>query len=514
MEIMDVKTLRSMDERAIKEYGIPGILLMEAAASSLLRHINPSLSYAVILCGRGNNGGDGIALAIKLFQMGKEVDLYLLNDEDEIKGDASVFYQMANNMEIPMTILREEEDLWSFQEALGDADLIVDALYGTGFHGEMPPFIGLVIDMVNEYQEKVMAVDVPSGLLPDQGTPSPHTVHANKTVTFEAYKKGFFSYEAMPYLGEVLLESVGIPKKLKAEMTQSTYFVTEETACALLPRRRITGHKNTYGRVLAVAGSQGFTGAAMLSVDAAVASGSGLVVLTSFDETLRILVPRLTEVMSLPLEKLETGVRSAQAVAFGPGLGQHRDVYKMLLRTVKTLQEEKESRKTLVLDADGLRAMVGKCDLFEEMSFPVIITPHPGEMSILSGISKEELEKNRLETAKSFAKKHEVVVVLKGYYTVVTDGERTYVNSTGSSAMAQGGMGDALTGIIASFAGQGLHPLDAAVLGVYIHGAIGDELSQTRYTVKPSGVVENIPKYLKKLLDKTIVRERVSKAGV
>lgn len=510
MEIMDVKTLQSMDERAITEYGIPGILLMEAAASSLLRHINPSLSYAVILCGRGNNGGDGIALAIKLYQMGKEVDVYLLDDVDQIKGDASVFYRVASKMEIPMTILKEEEDLWSFQEALGDADLIVDALYGTGFHGEMSPFTGLVIDMVNEYQEKVMAVDVPSGLLPDQGAPSYYTVRAKKTVTFEAYKKGFFSYAAMPYLGEILVESVGIPKKLKAEMSQSTYFVTEETVRALLPRRAVTGHKNTYGRVLAVAGSQGFTGAAVLTVNAAVASGSGLVVLTSFDDTLKVLAPRLTEVMSLPLEKLESGVRSAQAVAFGPGLGQHRDVYKLLLRTVKILQEEKESQKTLVLDADGLRAMTGKCDLFEEMSFPVIITPHPGEMSLLSGISKEELEKNRLETAESFAKKHGIVVVLKGYYTVITDGERTYVNSTGSSAMAQGGMGDALTGIIASLAGQGLQALDAAVLGVYIHGAIGDELSETRYTVKPSEVVENIPRYLKELLDKTVVRERTS----
>lgn len=510
MEIMDVKTLRKMDERAVKEHKIPGILLMEAAASSLLRHISPGLSYAVILCGSGNNGGDGIALALKLHQMNKEVDLFLLGDFQKSEGDASVFYQMALHQEIPLTFLKEEEDLWSFQEALGDADLIVDALYGTGFHGEPDVFTGGVIDLINEYSEKVLAVDVPSGLHADKGIPSRHTVRAHKTVTFEAYKKGFFSYKAMPYLGKVVVEPVGIPKKIKDSMSQSTYFVTEEMVRSLLPRRDLTGHKNTYGRVLAVAGSPGFTGAAMLTVEAAVEAGSGLVVLSSFEEVLNILVPRLTEVMSLPMEKLESGVRSAQAVAFGPGLGQHRDVYKMLLRTVKTLQEENGSKKTLVLDADGLRAMAGKCTLFDEMSFPVIITPHPGEMALLLGISKDELERNRMDEARSFAKKHGIVVVLKGYYTVVTDGERTYVNSTGSSAMAQGGMGDALTGIIASFAGQGLHPLDAAVLGVYIHGAIGDELSEVRYTVKPSELVERIPKYLKKLLDKTPVRERVS----
>lgn len=514
MEIMDVKTLRMMDQMAMRDFKVPGILLMDAAASSLVRHIHPLSSYVVILCGAGNNGGDGIALGLKLCQVGKEVDLYLLGDIENSKGDASVFYQMALKQEIPMTKLQEEEDLWSFQEALGDADVIVDALYGTGFHGDVDDFAGYVIDMVNEYSEKVLSVDVPSGLLPDQGVPSNHTVRASKTVTFEAYKKGFFSYEALNYIGEVVVEPVGIPKKIRQAMSQNTYFVTEEMVRSLLPKRQITGHKNTYGKVLAVAGSKGFTGAAMLTVEAAVESGSGLVVLSSFNETLDILVPRLTEVMSLSVDKLENGVRSAQAVAFGPGLGQHRDVYKMLLRTIKTLQEENGNNKTLVLDADGLQAMVGKCSLFCDMTFPVIITPHPGEMSKLTGIPKDELEKDRLETARSFAKKHGIVVVLKGYNTVVTDGEMTYVNSTGTSAMAQGGMGDVLTGIIASFSGQGLAPLDAAVLGVYIHGAIGDELSKTRYTVKPSELVENIPGYLKRLLDKTYDRERLSTSQV
>lgn len=503
MEIMAVQTLREMDQQAIKEYKIPGILLMDQAASSLLRHIRSDLSYVVILCGTGNNGGDGMALALKLFQMGKEVDLYFLGGFEKLHGDASVFFQIAEKLEIPMTVLEMEEDLWQFQEALGDADLIVDALYGTGFHGEMDPFTSLVIDCVNEYAQKILSVDVPSGLLADEGVVPSNAVRAMKTVTFEAYKQGFFTYEAIPYLGEVFVESVGIPKKLKASMSQSTFFVTEEVVKSLIPVREVTGHKNTYGKVLVVAGSPGYTGAAILAAEAAVESGAGLVVLSTFEETLKILVPRLTEVMSLPLEKLESGVRSAQAIAFGPGLGQHRDVSKYLSRTVKVLQEENSEMKTLILDADGLRAMAGKCELFEEMTFPVILTPHPGEMAMLSGMPKQEIEKNRLVTAKSFAKKHGVVVLLKGYYTVVTDGETTYVNSTGSSAMAQGGMGDALTGIIASFAAQGLSPLNAAVLGAYIHGAIGDQLSEERFTVKPSEVVKNLPKYLKKLLDKT-----------
>lgn len=501
MEICNVRTLREMDRRAIEEYSIPGILLMESAATALYSHMSQKLTYAVILCGKGNNGGDGIALGVKLFQQGKEVDLFLLGDFSAIQGEAAVFYAIAKKLEIPMTLLEETEDLWSFQEALGDADLIVDALCGTGFRGEMSDLAREVIGLVNDYSEKVISVDVPSGLHADSGIPSVSTVIASKTVTFEAYKTGFFSYQALPYLGTVVVESVGIPRKLKEELSMSTYYVTRNLAKSLLPRRAVTGHKNTYGRVLAVAGSKGFTGAAMLTCEAALGAGSGLVVLCSFSDTLKILVPRLTEAMSLSEENLEEGVRNAQSVAFGPGLGQSRDVFKLLIRVISTLQEEGNPNKTLVLDADGLRAMKGKCELFQAMSFPVVITPHPGEMSMLTGISKDLLETNRMEIAQEFARTHGVIVVLKGYHTIITDGQATYVNSTGSSAMAQGGMGDVLTGMIASLAGQGIHPLDAAVLGVYIHGAIGDELAEQRYSVKPSELVENLPRYLKTLLE-------------
>ncbi|MFH5837033.1 NAD(P)H-hydrate dehydratase [Proteiniclasticum sp. C24MP] len=499
MHVTDVKAMREMDRRAVSEYGIPGILLMENAAMAVMNHLDLSLHYFVLVCGPGNNGGDGFALAWKLKKLNKEVDVFYVSDGKEPEGDAKIYYDIIRKTDVSVEVMSDSENLWSFIEALRDADLVVDALLGTGLSREISPLFREVIEYMNDFSEKTLSVDVPSGLSADSGMPMPLAVKASKTVTFEAMKQGLLSYTAIPYTGVLVMERIGIPERLKEEVSDAVYLTDEEDVMKILPDREITGHKNQYGRVLVVAGSRGFTGAAMLSAEAALATGSGLVTLCSYNETMGVLVPRLTEIMSLYENNLEEGVRRADIVAFGPGLGPSRDTLKLLLRVVKTLQEEEKTGSTLVIDADGLNVLEGKCEILKPLCFHVVLTPHPGEMARLTGKTKKEIEENRIDAAKSFAKEHGVIVVLKGYHTVITDGERVNINSTGSSAMAQGGMGDALTGIIASLSGQGISPFEAAVLGTYIHGCIGDQLAKERYSVKASEIIENIPYYMKKL---------------
>ncbi len=499
MRIANLATMKSMDEKAIKDYAIPGIILMENAALSVLKHIDLNKTYFVLVAGKGNNGGDGFALARQLKNLGKEVDIFYVSERGTPEGDAKIFYEMVKKLGISMEEITKEKKLWAFQDALEEADLIIDALLGTGLQGEVSPFLLDVIQAMNHFQDKILSIDLPSGLSVDDGKPMPVAVKAKKTVTFECMKKGFLAYSALPYLGEVIVEKIGIPPQVKESLAFIGQVITKEDAQNFLPKRKIIGHKNQYGHVLVVAGSPGYTGAALLSSRAALITGSGLVSLYSHEKSMEILVLRLTEIMSLSPEKLEDGVKESDVVAFGPGLGPTRDTLKLLMRVIKTLHEEGKTDATLVLDADGLNVLKGKLDILKPLCFHVIMTPHPGEMERLTGKSKKEIEENRIQVAKDFALEYGVILVLKGYHTVVTDGEMVYVNQTGSSAMAQAGMGDALTGIIASLAGQGIPALEAAALGVYLHGGIGDELAKSRYSVKATEVIDNIPIFMKKL---------------
>ena len=499
MKIANLTTMKTMDEKAIKDYGIPGIILMENAALSVLKHLDLKNTYFVIVAGKGNNGGDGFALARQLKNLGKEVDLFYVSERGKPEGDALVFYDIIKKLGVSMEDVTKEKKLWAFQDALEEADIIVDALLGTGLQGEVSPFLQEVIQSMNRYEGKVVSIDLPSGLSVDEGKPMPVAVKASKTVTFECMKTGFLAYSALPHLGEVLVEKIGIPDLVRKEMTYVGRIITREDAQNFLPKRKIIGHKNQYGHVLVVAGSPGFTGAALLASQAALVTGSGLVSLYSHEKSMETLVLRLTEIMSLSPEKLEDGVRVSDVVAFGPGLGPTRDTLKLLMRVIKTLHEEGKTDATLVLDADGLNVLKGKLDILKPLCFNLILTPHPGEMERLTGKSKKEIEENRIQIAKDFAKEYGVVLVLKGYHTVVTDGEKVYVNQTGSSAMAQGGMGDTLTGIIASLVGQRINPLEAAALGVYLHGGIGDDLAKKQYSVKASEIIDHIPFFMKKL---------------
>ncbi len=335
----------------------------------------------------------------------------------------------------------------------------------------------------------------------DTGESMGQVVDADITVTFQCMKRGFLNYEAMPRLGRIAVEKIGIPGPVEAKAEKGEYLTDHSLACSLVPVRDKTGFKGNYGKVLVVAGSSGFTGAALICTEAAISTGSGLVTLCSREEVFQSLVLRLKEAMSLHPDELEEGVSRADVVVFGPGLGNSDVTFDMLLRVIKSMQENGSRSKTLLIDADGLNVLKDRTEILTHLDFNVILTPHVGEMSRLCGMTSEEILKSRIDTARDFALEHKCIVVLKGYNTVVTDGKVSYVNPTGSSAMAQGGMGDALAGITGSLCGQGLEPLEAAVLGTYLHGYIGDELAGESYIVKASEIIDAIPGSMKRLQD-------------
>jgi len=509
MRIADIEMMREMDKVASLTFGIPSIILMENAAIGVLKNLDLSKSYYVIIAGPGNNGGDGFALARHLKNLGKDVDVFVVSKNGVLKGDAKTNYEILMNLEVSVEIVRNEEDFLPLKEAVKDADVTIDALLGTGAKGPLIDIFIKVIEIMNDYSEMIISIDVPSGLDADTGLPMPVAIRATKTVSFQCIKKGYLDDKALEYLGDLVVEDIGIPELAIKHVEKEIYMTETEDIERILPIRDKAGYKSMYGRVLVVAGSRGFTGAAKISSEAAIATGSGLVTLSSHEDVMNDLVPRLREIMSLYPEDLEEGVRKSDVVAFGPGLGNSEETLDMLLRVVKTMQEEGMKNSTLVIDADGLNVIEGKCEILKSLNFKVILTPHPGEMARLTGLTIREISANRIEVAREFAKTHGVVLVLKGYHTVITDGREVYVNPTGSSAMAQGGMGDALTGIIASLAGQGIKPMDAAIFGAYLHGAIGDRLSLERYSVKASEIIENIPFQMKQILDRKINRRNL-----
>ena len=508
MRIADIEMMREMDQAATLTFGIPSIILMENAATSVLKNLDLSQSYYVIIAGPGNNGGDGFALARHLKNIGKDVDVFVLSKDGSIKGDAKVNYDILLNLKVSVEIIRNEEDLVSLTDAVKDADVTIDALLGTGAKGPLSEMFIKVIEIMNDYSEMIISIDVPSGLDADTGLPVPVAVRAKRTVSFQCIKKGYLEDKALEYLGDLIIEDIGIPEMAMKLVEKEIYMTEAEDIENILPVREKAGYKSMYGRVLVVAGSRGLSGAAKISSEAAIATGSGLVTLSSHEDVMDDLVPRLREIMSLYPEDLEEGVRKSDIVAFGPGLGNSEETLDMLLRVIKIMQEEGMKNSTLVIDADGLNVLEGKCEILKSLNFNVIMTPHPGEMSRLKGLTVKEINTNRIEVAREFAKTHGIILVLKGYHTVITDGKEVYVNPTGSSAMAQGGMGDALTGIIASLAGQGIKPMDAAIFGVYLHGYIGDLLSKDRYSVKASEIIENIPYQMKQILDRKMNRRR------
>ena len=494
-----------MDKTCIEKYHMPEIMLMENAAEVGFRRIlkieeeeNLQFGKVTIVCGSGNNGGDGFAIARKLFNAGYDVNLVIIGNTENMSYSAGTNYKIALEMGIDAIYIEKNkspEENSDLIELMKKSDLVLDCIFGAGLNRDIGGNYKELVETINNYREdygyKVIAIDIPSGINGSSGDVMGVSVVADYTITFEFFKKGFLRYETEKYLGKIYAERIGIPHKFYNEVEGIASFIDEDYVLDNLITREDYAHKGDFGKSVLFAGSNGFYGAAYLATQSCVKTGAGLTTLICSEDVQKILAVKLDEAMTCLYsdgEKTDRILSGADAVAFGPGLGNDEHTGKLLKKVLDKIEVP------IVLDADGIN--VFKPEYMNENT-QCIITPHLGEFSRISGTSIDEIQKDRIGCAKDYAEKNGVIVVLKGKNTIVTDGIRTMVNTTGNYAMANGGMGDTLTGIITSLCGQGYEPFTAAAIGVYLHGRCADSVFENCQTVNASDIIKTIPYQLK-----------------
>jgi ADP-dependent NAD(P)H-hydrate dehydratase / NAD(P)H-hydrate epimerase len=485
MKIVSAAEMRELDRRAIEDLGIPSLVLMENAGRTtyqILRREFPALLGEVaVLAGRGNNGGDGFVVARYLANAGLPVAVFLLASIDQVGGDARVNLDILSRLGIAVQEVLSDADLNPVIHRLAKAGLIVDALLGTGLNSPVKGLMATLIERVNHLRVPVLAVDIPTGLSADTGAVLGVAMQSRVTVTYGWPKLGQIVPPGRDYVGRLWQVDISIPPSLAREVPLELAEPGELRG--LLPPRPFGSNKGTFGHLLVLAGSAGKTGAATLAGEAALRAGAGLVTLGIPSSLNDILEVKLTEAMTLPLPETPgvraLGQRALQPVldflgekftlAIGPGLGTHPETCNLVGRLVHDLPHP------MVVDADGINNIAADSGCLEGAAGPRILTPHPGEMARLMGLSIQAVQTRRLEAAREAAAKFKVTLVLKGAQTVVAapDG-RASLNTSGNPALASGGTGDVLTGLIGGFLAQGLTPWDAARLGVYLHGLVAD----------------------------------------
>ncbi|MBW2430523.1 MAG: NAD(P)H-hydrate dehydratase [Deltaproteobacteria bacterium] len=522
MILVTAGEMQEMDRQAIETHGIPGLELMEnagrGATDVLLDQFAGSIKTGVsIICGKGNNGGDGFVIARYLAERRIDVTVYLLSKATEVKGDAAANLKRLASLKVPVIEIPDENSFLKIKSDLCRFDLLVDAILGTGLTSDVRGFFKTVINFINDLNRSgipVFAVDMPSGLNSDTGQPCGTCIRAQGTATFALAKIGHYTYPGADYTGKLEIIDIGIPASVVESVGPKQYLLTAERIRAALPLRSAETHKGRTGHLLVVAGSTGKTGAAAMTAVSAMRAGAGLVTLGIAESLNPIIEAQVMEVMTAPLPECRYGILAATAIdvltmladgksclAIGPGIGQAEETRSLVRKIISQIDTP------LVIDADGLNNIAGQTQLLKKAKGPVVLTPHPGEMARLIEASSTVVQQNRLACARDFATNFGVHVVLKGAATVIAhpDGS-AYINPTGNPGMASGGMGDVLTGVLAGFITQGLTPKAATHAAVYLHGAAADTLAQT---VGPIGylageVMNTIPREIKKLLKNKI----------
>jgi len=491
MKLLTADQMRHLDERTIQELGLPSAVLMENAGRTtyqILRREFPDLAGpVVVVAGRGNNGGDGLVVARYLANDGFPVLVLLLAETVNLHGDARINLEVAQKLGILIHEVTSTEALLDQEAALRGAALVVDAILGTGLNAEVRGLYRQAIELINDGPTPVLAVDIPSGLSADSGQILGSAVRADVTVTYGWPKRGQILPPGRELVGRLWRVDISIPPAFAADCPVE--LADAAVLRDLLPPRPRRSHKGTYGHLFILAGSPGKTGAAALAAQAALRTGAGLVTVGVPASLNPILEVKLTEAMTLPLPEVpgEAVLGAAAlpvigdfaagkaALALGPGLGTHSETVRLVQDLVT------QTTLPTVIDADGLNALAANPACLGQASAPLILTPHPGEMARLTGLSTGHIQAHRLEVAGQLAHDHGVIVVLKGNQTIIAAPDvRLTINSTGNPALATGGTGDVLTGMIVGFLAQGLAPYDAARVAVYLHGLAADLWVQTQ----------------------------------
>ncbi|MBR6950700.1 MAG: NAD(P)H-hydrate dehydratase [Oscillospiraceae bacterium] len=502
MKLADSAQMKALDAHAIQDLGIPSTLLMQHAADGLLAAVDRAPSGpVVILCGSGNNGGDGLCAAAGLLLRARPVRVFFVTDPARLTPDAREMLRRLEELGGTTELYTDAPDAG---RCVSSAAVVIDAMLGTGLNAPLRGSVRTAVQAVNASSAYVIAADMPTGVSADTGEILGDAVRADETVTFSLPKIGQFTEPGCTCCGRITVWDIGIPPEALEAVSCPVASVDRNDLT--LPTRDPLAHKGSFGRDLILAGSIGYTGAPVMAAEAALRTGAGLVYLGVPDPIYSIVAIKCTEVMPQPVPCDDDGIigwkakdylrgmlRTCQCVLAGPGLGRGYELTSLIELLIR------ESEIPVVLDADALNAIASDPSVLKEAKAPVIITPHPGEFARLGGSA----EHGRLAGALAFAREYGCIVVLKGHRTVTAlpDG-RAFLNTTGGPAMAKAGSGDVLAGMIAALLGQGLDPWRAAVTAVWLHGRAGDLCAEAlgEYSVTASDLISAIPPAMKTLL--------------
>ena len=495
MKIVSARQMAALDKETIEQHAVPGLDLMERAGTGIFVETLALLdaldapSKAVLLAGKGNNGGDAFVVARLLHSERVETLTVLVGaTPDEIKGDALENYKRLVELKPEIMSVQTAEELETLRERCESASVVVDGLLGTGLSGEPKGLMAEAIRFINSLGVPVVAIDIPSGISGDCGVPGEPEgaaacfVRADLTVTMALPKLGCFLGKAINALGRLSVVDIGIPEEVVAGARSYGELMTPNEIAHLLRERERLSHKGTYGRLFVLAGSRGYTGAAALAANAAMRAGAGLVFLGIPESLNPILEVKCTEPMTVPLPETHAGTVSDQAyfdikarlehcdaLVIGPGLSTNEKTALLVRRLLG------EATLPVVVDADGLNCLEGRAEVIRACRAPMIITPHPGELARLTGIKQGRILADPWDAARQTAHNNNVICVLKGAHTCIAlPGGEVFVNILGNAGMASGGVGDVLTGIIGALLAQGLAPGTGAMLGVTLHALAGD----------------------------------------
>jgi NAD(P)H-hydrate epimerase len=485
MKVTSVLEMRNLDNRAVKEYGIPELILMENAGNSIFHLIQNEIKIMdkkfLILCGPGNNGGDGMVLARKIFSNKGNVKLTLLSDEVNLQGITKKNYEILKKTKID---IKNKPSLKSIKSLINKSDVIVDGMLGTGLKGNIKGLYKDVIQFLNESNKTVICVDIPSGINGDTGEVMGSAVKSNFTVTFGLPKIGNLLYPGAYHCGRLIVSHISFPPSLYED---NSLKISINELIPLKERGKDT-HKGSFGKSLFISGSRKYLGAPYFSAFAFLKAGGGLSYLATPKSISSFIARKGREMVLIPLEETEAGsislknkrelikfVENVDFVVLGPGLSLNDETCKLVCELTHKI------KKPLLLDGDGLTAIKDNLNIIKKRKYPTILTPHPGEFGRLINKSVEEIKKNRIKFVQNYTKELKSIIVLKGAHSLVGfPNRRVFINMTGNPGMATAGSGDVLTGTIAALYGifqsqKESEPLESATrMGVLIHGFAGD----------------------------------------
>lgn len=516
-KVVTSSEIKELDLLASKKFTIPLVLLMENAGAEIARYVVEYLNSnkintpkVIIVAGPGNNGGDGIVAARHLLNIYENISILLLIlTKHPYQKDAKINYEIiksiAKNDNRIKIIENRIDALTGFKP-----DIVIDAIFGTGFKGAPRGIYQKAITMINRLSGYKVAIDIPSGVNGDSGSVEGLAVKANTTITMGLIKTGHLLYPGRQYCGDVKIVNLGV--SYDKISNSKTFLLDDDYIRCNIPKRKPDGHKGTFGSVLVVAGGEGYSGAACLTSLGALHSGAGMVRLC-FPENINTAVEKkLTEVIKVPLQATEQGslaisgydkikeaANKSDVMAIGPGVTTNQETQKLIRKVISS------TNLPMVIDADGLNNITVSdlLKISKQRRSKIVLTPHPGEFERLFGVPSKTVNNNRIEIAREWAKKLSLIIVLKGAPTVIsTPDGHTYINPTGNSGLAKGGSGDVLTGMIAGFIAQGASPIKAACLGVYLHGYAADLAvkTKTEYSLVATDLIKFLPKAIKNII--------------